>query len=370
MRILHVLNELKFSGAEIMYVGAASIFQKLGCELFVVNTTETLGTYTFAFKQKGYTVFHEPYPLRRREVKARWLWCKRMISLIKDERIDIVHIHASRLRFDMSYCAWKANVRSVYTFHNVFTTNRLWLRLYGTVQRMIAKNIFGCKFQTISDSVYNNEKNFWHNNTTLIYNWYNDLRFYPATIGEKEKIRTDLGISMDCLVLISVGGCSPIKRHSDIIKALPILLEVYPNLVYLHLGEGKSITAEFELAKSLRVVNNIRFLGNQEDVRKYLIASDIYVMPSKFEGISLTTIEAMACNIPSVLYNVPGLRDFNKEKECALIIPEDYKILAKKILDLYQNKSMQEELTINAKIFVDMNFNMNRNALKILELYK
>ena len=43
MKILHILHELKFSGAEIMYVDAAPIFQKLGCELAVVNTAPHLG---------------------------------------------------------------------------------------------------------------------------------------------------------------------------------------------------------------------------------------------------------------------------------------------------------------------------------------
>lgn len=51
MRVLHVLNELKFSGVEIMYVDAVPIFQEYGYELFVVNTTKNLGEYTVAFKQ-------------------------------------------------------------------------------------------------------------------------------------------------------------------------------------------------------------------------------------------------------------------------------------------------------------------------------
>ena len=45
MKILHVLYELKFSGAEIMYVDAADEFRSLGCELYVINSAERLGKY-------------------------------------------------------------------------------------------------------------------------------------------------------------------------------------------------------------------------------------------------------------------------------------------------------------------------------------
>lgn len=369
MKVLHILNELKFSGAEIMYVDAAPIFQSLGCELFVVNTAENLGEYAFAFEQKGYKVFHVPYPESRKAIAARMAWCSKMIALIKREKIDVVHIHASRLRFCMSYCAWRAGVKVIYTFHNVFMAYHWWSRLYGMMQRQIAKTVFGCKFQTISDSVYRNEKTFWHDKTTLIYNWYNSFRFYPAGVGEKEKVRKELNIPNDSLVIISVGGCSPVKRHTDIIKALPELIKFNHKIIYVHLGNGISLKEEVKLAESLGVANHIRFYGNQTDVRKFLIASDIYVMPSKYEGISLTTIECMACGIPAVLYDVPGLKDFNKETECAILIKEDYHLLAEAIISLFTSKELQLKITSNAKTFVDKYFNIKINAPKIFELY-
>ncbi len=57
MKVLHILNELKFSGAEIMYVDAAPIFQRLGCDLSIVNTSKHLGVYTPFFEKAGYKVF-------------------------------------------------------------------------------------------------------------------------------------------------------------------------------------------------------------------------------------------------------------------------------------------------------------------------
>lgn len=367
MKILHILNELKFSGAEIMYVDAAPEFTKLGGgSLAVVNTAEALGEYAPYFERAGYKVIHWPYP---KSILQRRKYYNAIISFLKREHYNVVHIHSSGLKWGMSYCAWRAGCKSVYTFHNVFRSH--WYSYpYHWWLRWSAKHIFGCVFHTISDSVYDNEKKYYHNSTIKIYNWYGYTRYFPASAHEKDEIRRELGIPADNLVLISVGGCSPIKRHTDIIKALPRIIQDYPGTLYLHLGEGHSLEEEQKLAHSLNIDSHIRFLGNQPDVRKFLIASDIYLMPSKHEGISLTTIEAMACKIPSILYDVPGLRDFNRTANCAVLIREDPNLLAENIIALFRDKERQAELTHNAKNFVDSTFYMPTNAAKIFELYK
>lgn len=366
MNIIHILNELKFSGAEIMYVSAVNEFKRMGCQLYVVNTSLKLGEYTSEFEKAGYIVLHWPYSSS--SFLDTYNYTKQVINYLKQNSIDVVHIHASSMRGIMAYSAWRAGCRAVYTFHNVFPSRNISY-LYHILQRLIIKKIFNCKFQTISDSVYINEKRKYLNNTELVYNWYNHNLFFTANNQEKKKTRRELDIDENTLVLISVGGCSPIKQHSDIIKALPIILEVFPNTIYLHLGSGLTLPNEQQLARTLNVENYIRFEGNKIDVRKYLISSDIYLMPSKFEGIPITTIEALACGIPAILYNVPGLRDFNKSAECSLLIEKDYRKLAENVIKLFQNKEKQLELAINGKLFVDKNFSMKTNTQKIYNLY-
>lgn len=367
MKVIHFLNELKFSGAEIMYVDAAPLLIKMGCELSVVNTAIKLGEYSASFEKAGYKVYHWPYP---KTLIERLKYYKNIIKFLKNEKINVIHIHSSNIKWGLSYCAWKAGCKSVYTFHAVFTSH--WYSyLYHVWLRWSAKNIFRCNFQSISDSVYQHEKSYYLNETTKIYNWYGSNRFYPAcNSNEKFHLRETLNIPQNALTIISVGGCRHLKRHDEIIKALSIISKKYPNIIYLHLGEGNTINEEIELAKELKVYDKIRFCGNQIDVRRYLIASDIYIMTSLNEGISITTIEAMACKIPCILYNVPGLRDFNIEKECSYLIEENYKTLAETVLRLYNDRNKQKFLIDNAKEFVDRNFYMETNVKKIIELYK
>ena len=265
-------------------------------------------------------------------------------------------------------CAWLTNIRSVFTFHNVFPTH-FYTYPFHCLIRWTAKYIFQCRFQTISDSVYNHEVNFYKNNTYKIYNWYGSNRYFPAKLDDKIIFRKELDIDEDMFVMISVGGCSHIKRHTDIIKGLPMIIQKIPKCLYLHLGTGLTEKEEIYLAEEIGVLNHIRFCGNQIDVRKYLIASDVYIMPSQFEGIPITTIEAMACCIPTILYDVPGLRDFNLTGKNCILIPEDYGILVDKIINLYTNPEILSEMVLRAKEFVNENFNMSINVQKIFQLY-
>lgn len=367
MKVIHILNELKFSGAEIMYVDAAQVFQEKGCDLTVLATASEVGEYAPYFERAGYKIIHIPYP-HLKNYGSRLKYYRNFIKLIKDENYDVVHIHSHSAMWGLSLCAWIAGKKSVSTFHAIFHSN--WYSYYyHRFLRWSGKKIFKSKFQSIGDSVHDHELKLYGNKTIKLTNWYGSNRFFPADENEKNQVRAELDISANSLVLISVGGCDHNKRHHDIINALAIVFKQIPDILYLHLGSGETEEEEIELARELGVVNHVRFYGKQQDIRKYLIASDIYLMTSYFEGVPITTIESMACKIPAILYDVPGLRDFNKKGNNSILIPQDYRILADKIIYLFTNPDIRRELANNARKMVNEYYDMDKNASKIYELY-
>ena len=367
MKVIHILYSLKFSGAEVMYVDAAPIFKEKGCELTVMATATELGEYAPYFKRSGYEVIHKQMPPLKNYIN-RIMFYVSVTKMLKKKKIGVVHIHSPNAMWGLALCAWLANAKSIFTFHSVFPT-RFLTYPYHCLLRWSAKIVFKCKFQTISDSVYDHELKLYHNKTIKVYNWYANTRYFLAEEGENSKVRKELGISEKTMVLISVGGCNHNKRHIDIIKALPLIMETITDVLYLHLGKGCTETEEIQLANDLGVKNQVRFCGNQEEVRKYLIASDVYLMTSGYEGISITTIEAMACHIPAILYDVPGLRDFNKQGENSVLIPEDYRLLAEAVIRLHKNNNEALEMANRAKESVDKLYNMQNNASDIYNLY-
>jgi glycosyltransferase involved in cell wall biosynthesis len=369
MRILHIFNEINFSGAEIMYANAASLFQDEGFELLALSTGEKLGNYLHQFEAESIEVHHMKLPIREYNPFYLVYYFKKVYRFVKSHNIDVIHIHRSRHFLFFSLVGFLANVKTIRTVHNVFK-HRKWTWIKGCFERLVARKFLNVTFQTIGESVYNNELNYYKNKSILIDNWFDNKRFYKQTsVKEREVLRKKLQIASNAYVVISTGGCSNVKNHHDIIRALKIVNEKI-DCTYLHLGEGVTTEEEKQLSINLGVDNKIRFLGNRNNVRDYLIASDLYLMPSRFEGLAIAAIEAMACEKSSVLYNVVGLKDLIKDNNNGFLISESYTELADKILFSQANSAVTSKMAENAAKFVKEKFSIEKGVSNIIKLYR
>lgn len=369
MKVLHIFNEIKFSGAELMYSDAASYMQENGIEMHALSSGKELGDFANNFKERNIKVVHKPYLHNFVISKTGIFFYFFLYQYIKKHRIDVIHIHRSTIYF-AAVIGWLLKIPSVKTQHNVFV-NRKFTRPLAVIRKKIIRKFFKTTFHTIGESVYNNELKQYKNPSVKINNWYNPNRFYPASNEEKLLARKKLNITEEQLVLISIGGCSTVKNHHDILKALASLKEKIP-FTYLHLGKGKTECEEKELAKHLGIDNQCIFVGNTNKVRDYLIASDVYLMPSRFEGLSISLLEVMATGVPTILYNVPGLRDMinKKTQDNGFLIESNYEELANKIMEYYKSLSLRKEKSKNALNNVNQYFNMYKNVDRVInELY-
>ncbi|TWJ04621.1 glycosyltransferase involved in cell wall biosynthesis [Mucilaginibacter frigoritolerans] len=368
MKVLHIFNEIKFSGAEIMYSNAAPLFRDKGYELVAISTGESVGDFAKQFEATGIPVFHRPFKRDSKNPFYIFNYLKRIIQFIKDNDINIIHIHRSNVFWYFSLCGYLTGKKTIMTFHNVFKSRSIsWIKHY--LLRLTAKKWFHLTFQTIGESVYLNELNYYKNTTVQVNNWFDSNRFYPLTnSNEKLLIKEKLNIDNDAFIIISTGSCSTIKNHSDIIWALSILVKKM-HIVYIHLGTGNLEGQEKALATELGVAKEVLFFNNKTNVRDYLVASDVFVMTSKFEGLSIASIEAMACQLPSVLYNSPGLRDLIKNNDYGLLIAPRYNILAESIFNIWQNPELAKQRALNALNNVNLNYSMEASVNKISMIY-
>lgn len=137
-------------------------------------------------------------------------------------------------------------------------------------------------------------------NLAYIQNGVNTENFYPLSEEDKKLLRQKLGIPTDKKVFISVGSLVPLKYTDLTIKAFLNSANVKNSLLIV-VGDG------VEKQKLETLANNsssIRFLGNIQNVKKYLQTSDVYISASSSEGLPNTVLEAMACKLPVVLTNI------------------------------------------------------------------
>lgn len=367
IKILHVFNALEFSGAEVMYVQSAPLFEENGCQLIALSTGGHLGGYASNFQESGYKVEHQPLMLSLKNFFrfiSTLIW---IFKYIKTEEVDVVHIHRSSHFWWVALSAKLAGAGVLRTIHNVFK-NRWFTRPKAIIERWSARVFLGVIFHTIGESVYQNEKEYYKNKSIKVNNWFNDKLYYPAlNSSEKQALRAELGLS-DALVVISVGGCSHVKRHEDIIDAINIIAKSQ-DIVYLHLGDGVNRIGEERQVAELNITENVIFVGNTNEVRKYLIAADIYLMPSRFEGLSISTIEAMACGLPSVLYNVPGLKDLINNNDTGMLINENSPSLVAAINHLEANPDVKKAMSKKALLAANKEYGIRNGVNGIIGIY-
>ena len=368
MRVLHIFNEINFSGAEIMYADAAPFFQENGFELYAISTGDAFGNFTKQFEKAQIKIFHKPFKIKNLNPFYLWSYFRNIVYFIRTNQIDIIHIHRSNVFWYFSFCGYITKRKTIMTLHNVFKAGKItWVKHFLT--RYTARKYLNLTFQSISRSVYTNELSYFSNPTVLINNWYDETKFYPAiNLAEKQSARLKIGINDNTFTLISVGRCTDIKNHIDILKAFNIINK-QAEFICLHLGSGETENHEKEAAKLMGIDDKVYFFGNKENVRDYLIASDLFIMTSKFEGLGNSCIEAMACGLPSVLYNSSGLRDLITDNDNGLLIMPDYNLLASSILKL-RDPLLHFEKANNAIRYVQKNHSMRNAITSIINLYK
>ncbi|MGC8979836.1 glycosyltransferase, partial [Caldisericum sp.] len=143
------------------------------------------------------------------------------------------------------------------------------------------------------------------------------------------------------------------------------------NLKVALVGDG-SLKSEYKkLVKDLSLEDNIKFLGIRRDVEKLMRLSKIFVLPSRYEGLPMVILEAMANRIPIIATKVGGIPEVIEDGiEGLLVEPESKDELTKKILYLLNNPSLREQLSKNAFEKVKSEYSIQSYTQRMLKLYE
>ena len=125
-------------------------------------------------------------------------------------------------------------------------------------------------------------------------------------------------------VLLTVGpilASEPGKGVDMVIRTMPALLEAFPNVYYVLVGDGDGRPALEELAATCGVAEHVVFTGSRcESIRGYYEAADIFVMPSRQEGFGIVYLEAMAAGKPVVAAARGGAKEVVADGETGFVV--------------------------------------------------
>ncbi len=180
------------------------------------------------------------------------------------------------------------------------------------------------------------------------------------------------------LILLTVGRLIKRKGVDQVIKSLPEVLKIQPNLVYVVIGNGPELDNYQRLAKKLGLQNNIIFLSSVDDKEKILwyYAGDIFIMVSRnlgadVEGFGIVYLEAGLAGKPVIACKTGGVADAVADEVNGLLVdPESIKQISAAILRLAEFKGLRERLGVAGQKRANEQFNWQGQAKKMFEIIK
>jgi glycosyltransferase involved in cell wall biosynthesis len=187
--------------------------------------------------------------------------------------------------------------------------------------------------------------------------------------------------------LLNVLAISRLSREKGIdilIQAWAIVLRQAPNLKLFILGDGVHESALRTLSSSLGLDRSVFFAGGQASIEKYLTEADLFVLPSRTEGLSNALLEAMSFGIPCVATQVgeasqvlAGRNSIEilpggcwAERYGILVNPEDVLGLSKGILYLIDNPKERERVGRRARVRIQEKYSIDSVAETYIGLYR
>ena len=138
---------------------------------------------------------------------------------------------------------------------------------------------------------------------TPLATWLSDT---PETVDRRKRIREELGLPPDSVLMTCVGRLATQKRVEDLLWAIELLGHHSPAAHLLVVGDGplRSDLETFAVQTGCR--DRVRFTGHRDDVADIWAASDVAWLASDFEGQSNSLLEAMAAGLPVIASNIPA----------------------------------------------------------------
>ena len=172
-----------------------------------------------------------------------------------------------------------------------------------------------------------------------------------------------------------LGSIKPIESLYNIdilIKAYAKLLPLYSHLKLVIIGEGTEQNALKQLCRDFGIFDNVLFTGRIpfKDISTYYNKIDVLVNISEYESFGVSVVEAMACSKPVIVTNVGGLKEVVKDDSVGLKVNvADVEDTVNAIERLINDKSLYNQIAINARKHVIENYNWEDNLKQMMDEY-
>lgn len=256
------------------------------------------------------------------------------------------------------------------THHGVIEGRSRWLmRLHGWLINLGFANLLVAVSERVQQIAIE-EDGIKPEKVEVILNGIEPLKPALPSSEIRKHLQSELQIPPFQFIVLAVGRVTAQKGQIYLLRAIPDILEYFPDTVFLIAGDGplrKHLLAE---AVKMGIDQHIHFLGTRSDIPDLLSAADLFVMPSLSEGMPIALLEAMDMSVPIVVSNLEQISAFVTHKQHGLLVePKDVRALANSIVLMLDDKPLREKLGSAGQALVQDRYTVDRMCQQYEQLF-
>jgi len=311
---------------------------------------------------------------------------KKFSGWLRTNRPDVVHSHLWAANVVGRVGGRLAGVPVVSSVHNPDHEDAAWSdganvsltkrRIVKGIDRWTAR-IGNERLIAVSEYVRqsaNRHLKFSLNEIDLLYNPIDTDALANGRAKTREQLLCEIGLPADAIVLLNVGRVAPQKGLIYALRALPKIIEAYPQAHLLSVG-ATSDPAWLEQMKNeairAGVAGHFHIIGPRHDVTDFLHSCDVFVFPSLYEGLGIALIEAMAAGCACLATTVGPISEFMEDgRNGVLVPPAEPEAIAAAICELLANPKRRAHLAENAQQTALARFQPQVAADRLTQIYE
>lgn len=298
-------------------------------------------------------------------------------ELMRSKDYTHIHLHGHRAAAVVRFASFgiKLDVPLIYTVHGYHPTHyrgSITKQLANSVEWLLESKIkqFICVSESTKHELVQAVPNI-HKRCKVIHNGIPLLNLSDEErLSFRKQFREKYNIPQGAVVMGTVARLQWQKSVHRLLQAFGLIQSKYPDMHLVLVGTGPEKQALQDLSLELRCRERIHFLGNVDNPRPVYCMMDLFVLPSLWEGMPLTVLEAWDSRIPVIATDVSGSRDIIEDEVTGFIATNTAMGIAQEIEHALKEKERFPQIVSEAKNRLHSEYSIEQMVKKTIKVYK
>ncbi len=298
-------------------------------------------------------------------------------ALLRSPKYTHVHVHGHRAAAVVRFSSLGMQqlpplIYTVHGYHPQHYKTSFTKHLANSIEWFLKSKIqhFICVSESTRDELIQTVTGIRKRSSVI----HNGIPLLNLSTEEKDTFRQEFrekyGLPQDAFVLGTVARLQWQKSVHRLLQAFSVIQGKYPDMHLVLVGTGPEKESLETLSQNLKCETHIHFLGNVENSRPVYCMMDLFILPSLWEGLPLTVLEAWDARVPVIATDVSGSRDLIDDDVNGFIATNTATGIAQEIEHAYKERERFPEIVSKAKSQLHTEYSVEKMVKKTLSVYQ